>query len=65
MLSEARKLGTRQQAEAQEAWDRTAEFLRAQGIRPDAPDCPIPGAKLLTVSEQVEVQLVDDAQEMP
>ena len=47
-------------AEARANWEKTAEFLRAQGIRPDAPDMPIPGLKRLTATEEVRVEVLDD-----
>ena len=46
-------------AEARANWEKTAEFLRAQGIRPDAPDMPIPGMKQLTVTKSVQVEVLD------
>ena len=39
---------------AKEKWNQTAEFLRAQGIKPDAPDFPIPMLPALPQAQQVE-----------
>ena len=47
-------------AGARANWEKTAEFLRAQGIRPDAPEMPIPGLKRLTATEEVRVEVMDD-----
>ena len=49
-------------AEARVQWEQTQAFLKAQGLRADAPDFPIPGLKQLTTSERVQVDVVEDDQ---
>lgn len=46
-------------AEARTQWEKAKEFLRAQGLRPDAPDFPIPGLKQLTTSERIHTEVAD------
>ena len=41
--------------EARAKWEQAATFLKAQGLRPDAPDFPVPGLKQLTTSERIHI----------
>jgi hypothetical protein len=55
----ARNLTTRLEKLRQE-WDATAEFLRTQGIRPDAP--PLPQFSNLLAAAKVEEESIEEAE---
>ena len=48
--------------DARDRWEQTATFLKAQGLRPDAPDFPSLTRQLPAPSERVVAQVVEDGE---
>lgn len=58
LQSEVREL-ERKLSDYQNRWNQAAEFLRAQGLKPDAPDFP-PFGNLLNAAPEVDAEFVED-----